>query len=1008
MTELADVHDEIQASGYSFDGYLNTPSREIVLSGTISLVPPDPQLFIVYNLTGGDDDDVQEDMEVEVFSAGGASKGRLRVARGQTITNTVLPINEVSRGRLKPVVGDTFHVYREWRLRDLLIGATLAFPKDSRIGYTNQNALVAPLPLTGGHWAGKCDLGEAYATVPFFGTLSQVMDVDSGGSKTYSWDVKDGTIVTGDATTGDIVVQFPPGKRWVDFTVTDASNGVSRTQHICVIVEDDDNPHIPCAMDNIGGTRTGGWSMTFRVPLASFADIDTLPDGQMIIYHEDEHRAAGIASYGNPIAGRSRIKFIGFMVRESIDIDPLTQTVTFEAVSPLAILSLLPGFSQALLDQASANWQTYPDLMVLAAIVYLPVWHTTLPSLFDLDISGADDYLFPELFIQQNTPYLQVMELVDSISGEFVCDRAGRFFVQRKLSRSDNAARNSADVLLTLTAADVVEIRVTREHRYKSAQLEGRGFTQGANGQPILSVAPGEAPAEAPDFTSLDRQIVEHQSELNDVTGWAYAEENSLYFGAPVPAEIELVLRGGYDVGDFYKQWIVLDQSLIDAANLSARALNRYQVTAASRLLLQAVDVALEENGSKVVTWTCSHETDGEEGTKRNPDQDGGFPDWDLEFPSFDFDPNPQPGLGLIGRGTNRMAALAINGLVLTEDFQTPAASGGPNWSQYFSWSSLSLNGQFLLWVPNGFDPGSGWVITSTRVYYFNIATQTLTSKHTFANTTTYRSADASFGVENHFVVISYIEGVGVKCLYTTDNSSFSEITITSNYTTTTGVSALPGCFVSSRAPGKVITSAHTNTAAANTGASTSEGKIDDDDFGASFATLPGLVSSVILAQGILVPWNNNPGEGIIYYGKIDTAAAGATDNQHLYRNTTDVSPSDGARIYGLRATRDGLSPSVANRLRMLFVGQRSASGVGAYNVFLSNDGGDSWAALDSPGTDYRRCALSGDDPNTGWLWGVGNAIAQIAINGNSAIIDSRTGNLTSLNPGEIIAIAGW
>lgn len=1007
MPELADVHDEIRASGYSFDGYLNTPPREVIFAGTVTLYTGDPTFGLVYGSSTGNYTDVIPHMEVEVFSAGGASKGRLRVADGIPTTANTIQVNEVSRGRLKVEVGDTFVVYREWRLRDLLVGAALDFPKDSRITYTSQNALVAPLPLTGGHWAGKCDPGEDYATVPFFGTLSKIMDADSGGSKTYAWDVKDGTIVTGDDETGDIVVQFPPGKRWIDFTVTDASNGASRTQHVCVIVEDDDHPHIPCMMENLSGTRVGGWNMSFRVPLASFADIETLPDGQMILYHEDEHRAAGLVSYGNPIAGRSRLKFVGFLIRESIDIDPLTQTVTFEAVSPLTLLSLLPGFSQALLDQASANWQTYPSLTVLAAVVYLIVWGTTLPMLFDLDITGADDFPFAELFIQQNTPYLQEMELIEGISGELVCDRSARFFVQRKLTRSDATMRNAADVLLTLTAADVVEIHVPREHRYKSAQREVRGFTQGANGQPILSVAPGEAPAEAPDFTSLDQQIVEDQDELDDVAGWSYAEENSLYFGAPVPAEIEIVLRGGYDVGDFYKQWIVLDQSLIDSINLLARALNRYQVTATSRLLLQGVNISMDEPGGKVVTWTCSHETNGEKGTPRSVPPDEGATSSEYSWDIGQSIGIPLFAPGMLGGNTGRIGSIADDGHLYY------TLNRGQLW-QRLNLSPTGMPLDFISdpWSPKYITAGDDvWLhmITKTRIakVEWNALTQGLTaySNNETHSTLTTARIEMERAVRNLIVAVMTVFGTSNSVVRATDGVNWNSPVLINPGGGNWGPS---GLYVSGKIPGRVYVGENIyNTNVGGKGSSNGA---------ASFGALssPNL-SSKGSCSGLHIPWNDN-NDTIAYFGNGDGIGARKLMRSVGSAAPVDISPTDGGESFGAQLQRS-IDSYPLNR-RIMAAALRNGDSLGGagdtLRIYYTND---DWAtkhyiaALDcvsgSGSKFYVNVRFAGDSP-VFWAFGGGGAIALCnALTGSYEDWDP-SGTLAAYSPGMLLNIFGF
>lgn len=859
MTSLLSVQDTIRANGYSFDGWLNTPSREMVLEGTVTANATEPLFTISYTGTGGDYTDVQPHMEIEVFSSTGKSKGRLRAALGPVTSNS-LPVNETSKGRIKVVAGDTFVVMREWRLRDLLVGATDAFPKDSRVAYTDQNADVAPLPLTGGHWAGKVDDGEDYATVPFFGTLSR-----SVGAKTYLWDVQDGTIITGSSTTGDIVVRFPVGKRWIDFTVTDA-NGAFSTQHLCVIVEDAAAPGLPCALEGVGGTRQDGWRVSFQLPIHAQRTIDAMPDGQMILYHEDEYREGAVLSYGSPIAGRSRLKFVGFLVRNSIEIDPAHGIVTFEAVSPMALLSQLLGFSQALFDVASANWQTYPDLTVLAAILYLIVWHTTLPVLFDLDVSGVIDRPFPELFVQQNIVYQQIMELVAGLSSEFVCDRTGRFYIARKLKRASSTARNAADTLIRLGVSDIAEIRLAWEHRYKSAQMEGKGFTQGANGQPVLSVAPGEAPAEAPAITNVDRLIVESQAELNAITGWSYAEENSLMNGAPVPPALEITLRGGYDVGDFQPgQWILLDIP----ADFDPRGIGYDD----ARMILDAIQINYDGAGGKEVVWTCSHETDGEEGTTRTPNDNTAIPP--EYFPPVYQPPVIDPGDGSnLSKGKPDIVCFGDDNMAYrTSTADHPSASGGPAWDDNIDLETLTNfpSGATLCqaeYNPHE-DPPGGVLLYDTAFQTIadsGAATPTLSSAYSFGNSTTACAVATSRWIKDAIWIVRYIPNVGTWGYVSDDyGATVVDVEISDEYDADPTLLPCPGIEVVPGANYVIVT-------AYGAGGTTQAYKLYLDGT-VTTHTDPAVTPGALLAGGIATYAQGNGANA--YYGARDGSVGG-------------------------------------------------------------------------------------------------------------------------------------
>src|SRR5690606_29996112 len=134
---------------------------------------------LAVTLTSGASANILPNLEVGVFSSGGGVKGRLRVATGGTISDSKLPINEISAGTVNVQATDVLIVRAELRIRNKLVAANATFDVDSRITMTTENDAPPPVVNSGGIWVGWTDPGETYATVPFQGSTSYALDPDT-------------------------------------------------------------------------------------------------------------------------------------------------------------------------------------------------------------------------------------------------------------------------------------------------------------------------------------------------------------------------------------------------------------------------------------------------------------------------------------------------------------------------------------------------------------------------------------------------------------------------------------------------------------------------------------------------------------------------------------------------------------------------------------------------------------------------------------------------------------
>lgn len=987
---------------YRYRGYLTVVPEAVVLEGTLTATPTYPALTLAYTLTAGDEADVLADMEVEIYSSANVFKGRLRVAQGGTISSTSLPVNEFSRGRLDIVSGDKFKVLRSWRIRDRLVAANATFDKDSRVTYTDQNEHIAPVACAGGPWAGFVDAGQSYATLELSAAESYTVDLDSGGAFSVLWDVGDGTITVGTDTDETITVRFPTGSRWVQLTVEDEDNGATSVYYFPVVVHNYTNarPH-EVIVSTLDGERTAGWRCSFQLPAG--ADIEDLPDGALIIYHEDEYYGGVKGSYGHPVSNRSRIKFTGYVTADTITVDVFTNEVSFEAVGPLGILENLPGFSQVLEEVSSpTNWQEYEGLTVYQVIIYILRTGTTLSQLFDIVLRG-DDAIYPAIYIQKAVPLQQVHELADGMSWELTCDRTGRLMFSRKLTRLDSTDRNAATTTATLTADDRIRITARREHRGSVNTLLARGFAAGNSPYPMWSKAPGDAPDEAPGEVVIERLIEGNQSTLNDLSGWAYAEQNKRLNGLPAPT-IDAELPGGYDCIDFYPEWLKLT---VDAAN------NKRGVgLSAQRGLPERISVIRDASaGSKSITLSWQCETDGAAGIAQPIPVDPNPPNGD--FPDIGIEPYPPGWQGLVA-GQKNLAVIFKNGRIgVTETFNQPY----PTYVVYDL--SGTIGTSCLQWV---YDARStvyntcGWIITSTAIYRItgigSGSTPSVTLQHTFADSSTLRNADAAYLTDTGlFVVVSsmYPSGsTGNKVIASRNGGQTwgSEGLVKSG----AGLSQTPGIMIDPLVPGRVYTFAWASPEIAVF-------LQQSDDYAQSWTQRSNVFDDDTNGAGLVISPTSSP---YAYYGYANLGADSPDpsyeDTNNLFRaelpnvGITDITPIVGSVRFGPDYERARFTISVCptNADRVLLCGTNKA--LTSRGVFLITNGttapdaaGTNFTTIVSPSgsVEYRRGNLV--DETTMFLYGTNDAIA---YSDSALAVQDKKGNLSVSS--EIIGITGF
>lgn len=966
MPDLTSHASLYRRGNYRVRGYIGTMPQTVAMSRAVNMAtityPVKSITFDDAYSGSGSTANVKEGQTIVVYSGNTTTiKGYLRVAAGGT-SATVIQVNEFSAGTVNLANDDKFDVLETYGIHDKLVSASQALNKDSRIVVSDNPTNPPPVANAGGLWFGFNDDGQAYATVPFDYTGSLNVDPDTS-TKTYLTSISDGTITVGSTTTSSLTATFPVGARHIQVSVTDAGNSKTTPRQIPVRVYDH-AANRPFMVSNatLDYSHEEGWAARFELPKGSEGSITSLPDGALIVFFTEEFYGNTRVSYGSNIAGRSHIKFVGYLIRNSISINALNNTVTFEAVSPLGILNKTPALPQLMVQSNSGTlWRHVKTLNTNRMLWYLHHWGNTADIYFDFvwQLTGSALNYRRVAVTDVSSIGAQLRDIAQSVNLRLTCDRLGRILFIQDYDYLSSANRANRTVVYNFTTADIRELDATNEHRGTVKFVRGEGITDGLtanSNKPVFSNAPGKAPAPfGTGSETLARQIVDTQTDINARTGFHFAKVNGLYDGRFVPQGARLRLPPGYG-------W--LDPAYNEPFTMTLPASSNKRgvaFTTATKWTAQTASLSFNaETGTLDPVYTIDHETTGQPGTtyvKPQQAQNGlpDFPPIDLSMPVITL-PDTTPPLF---RGTANLAVFSLgsNTVRFVSDFNTPSAAGGPTVSDV----ALTLNGTIEAVVADPYsskytNTGSTvncWIATTTRLYHCAdlFGSRTITQLLVFAAATATggqeRVLATERAVQNFVMCASYYRASGgVTIATSTDGTTFTEATLSAHYNS--GVvgpanTVTPTVWVSGKVPGQAFAMAFTSTGAGQSATST---MFRTTDYGANWAAISGFTNAQGMGYCLHIPWGTKSADDdrYIYWTKntaLTTIALMRTDRQTGI--ATNISPLSGGQSAGCPAGPISMDSAVNDRFSILISGARISGAITAVGLYGSRDGGNTW-----------------------------------------------------------------
>lgn len=1021
MPDLTSTAATFRGGRYRYTGFISTVPQTVIFSRAVNMASISyPLKAITYDdpYSGvGAFGDVLEDLTVIVYSGNTTTeKGRLRVASGAA-SSTVLQVSEFAKGVIDLADNDRFDVVKEWRVWDRLVEAAAALRKDSRLTYTDQGSNPGPVVASGGPIVGF--ISGSTLSANFYGSNSYVVDPDSAGTVTHAWSFGDGTPSSSTAA-NPAGVTFPAGFRWITHTVTDSGNSKSTTQRVPVWAHERTGANAPLSVQMESRSyQNGYWTARFRLPKESQSSVTTLPDGALIVYWEEEYYGTTQASYGLNVSDRSHIKFVGYLLRDTLTIDADRNEVVFEAVGPLGILEQTPALPQLILSKtAPANWQQVKSLTVNRILWYLLHWGATADVAHDFIWFSGTDLSYARIAIDNIDSIAgQLRDVAASINVLLTCDRLGRLLLIRDPNYMNSSDRSARTTVYNLTTADVRNLDVTREHRGSYKFVRGEGIIAGSTTaalKPVFSNAPGNAPAPfAVGTETLSKQIVASQTELNNRTGWHFARVNALRNGLFVPRGARALFRGAYDwLEPAYLEWLTLTL----ASTTNKRGVS---YSTSTRWVAESMDVSYDpELGLKEVSAVISHETDGAAGATYTPPAANNVGSFSLPEFNFDFG-TYTPSFPVTGlrQGLQTVAAfVSDNTLQITTDFETPEASGGPAWVET-DLTALSgwPGGTLCQFEVDAFSPkylgtGStvnGWIRTTTHVMRITdiFGTPALTGVVALRATASANKTSMRFerGLQNWGIVTTWYDADGVWAARTITGTSWTEIQVGAHYDTNFAtLGSPPGIFLNPHNAGEAYTSRYTAT-----GTYPAAELVRTTDHGATWSTFsPSTNLGNLIANCIVVPYQATDFETLYYP---HTTGSGTFDPR-LYRTnnsgTTDISPVISGAQYAPHSFTRAFSVCDNDRNTGMLCGIREYIGGDPRLVAISRNleaAAPTWTALQGPDAAINYREVYAAAANRFYLIGESAAIGF----SDGLTVDSRQGNITGNTTGRICGICG-
>ena len=410
--------------------------------------------------------------------------------------------------------------FREiWGVYPRMTEGPVDFLMDYDVDFNIAQDIVLPPKANAGPPAVAWIDDAGNADISFTGDHSFTPELAPADIASYAWDFADGVWQAGPGVNAagtcldpNIVRWTTPGFRYISLTVTD-NTPQARTGTVYVPVwifeEGVEDPFRLAEVARQDGDVSSGWRAQLKVFQTNTVAEDTIyhwPDGALVVlftrtWFGGVEVGVGGWCMANDKHYRDNIRFVGWLLEETVQYNADDGIVGFEAVAHDGIMSMIPAWPFTLEDVAAGaatDWYEVSDLNVDRALHYLLEYYSTVNQVCDVEPVGEADGRPIE--IQQyadKTLYGQAQtDLLGDANCLLLSDRQGILYATRNPQFMSAAERLAVATCVHIQQNDgdwMDVIDNTKPHRPELGQVRVGGF---AGSTPLLARAPIATPGD--------------------------------------------------------------------------------------------------------------------------------------------------------------------------------------------------------------------------------------------------------------------------------------------------------------------------------------------------------------------------------------------------------------------------------------------------------------------------------------------------------------------------------
>lgn len=387
-----------------------------------------------------------------------------------------------------------------------------------------------PVPIMGGPIVYD-HLQENAVAIPLTAAGSYAL---SSSIPAYSWQTTGGTLSSTTSATPTLTVTAA-GVYRVSCLV--GAGGDGSWGHRKVHVFDKANQPLTVAkLESFEGSDdAGGWSA--RITVYGNVGQDQIRDQAQIILFSRDHYGATQQAIGQNAAS-ANVKLVGWIVGETITVDPELNQVTFEVQGAQYWLDKITGMATAMEDMGVAPvlWTQMYHLTVDRALWHFFVWRTTFTLCCDLHLTSNIQRL---KFLEGKLGSLasQVDQIAKQvILARAVCDRLSRMIIEVNPQMIPSAARTTP-VVQHFEPQDLrapLSIQARKVNEVSRMTVSGTAW-DGATATGYVSAKPEGVFKTHGRPDSIQNLAIDNQAQADRLALLALANRNNPYPSVPVP-----------------------------------------------------------------------------------------------------------------------------------------------------------------------------------------------------------------------------------------------------------------------------------------------------------------------------------------------------------------------------------------------------------------------------------------------------------------------------------------